>query len=173
MREKLKKLDVKERFLFEGEFVRSGFKSYKNHFSPTFLIKNLKLVKENDKKEFLSDHLWLNYGKNFLKLGKLKNGDIIRFNARVSDYYKGYFKEEKDFKLSFPTNVKLINKTDEEKELVPLDNNNALIGMILLDNKNFYKETNRQTLDDSFYIESFHKWKNKQNKIKKENKKEK
>lgn len=156
MRKKLKQIGDEERYLFEGTFVRTGFKTYKNSVSPTLLIKDLKIVKENGKTDFLSDHLWLNYSKCFLELGKLEVGDVIQFFARVAPYRKGYKKTEIDFKLSYPTKAKLKNKKDNI-EKIPTDKY-ALIGMILEDNKKFYLDNFRSTPDDDFYLAQWHSW---------------
>lgn len=84
-RTKLKQIGSDERHTFTGVFERTGFKSYRNKYTPTLMLKDIKIDDES-----LTDHLWLKYGKNFLKLGKLEQGDIIQFDGRVSEYTKGY-----------------------------------------------------------------------------------
>ncbi|MBO8440931.1 MAG: hypothetical protein IAA89_00555 [Firmicutes bacterium] len=109
-------------------------------------------------KKILTNHLWLNYCKSFLKLGKLHKGDIIQFDARVDDYYKGYWlQKQHDYKLSYPTKVSLLNSNHQFEEL-PINDNHALIGYILNDNKKFYKSTMRGTTDDDFYKDAYNQW---------------
>ena len=104
-RTKLKEIGSDEWHIFVGTFVRTGFKSFQNKYSPTLLLKNIRMDGE-----LLTDHLWMNYGKNFLKLGKLHEGDEIQFNGRVGTYVKGYYTEgySKGYKIERPTKVILI-----------------------------------------------------------------
>ena len=60
----------------------------------------------------VTDHLWFNYTKGFASLGDLQEGDVIRFDARVRPYIKGYVNQreyiderEVDYKLAYPTKV--------------------------------------------------------------------
>lgn len=153
-RTKLKEIGPDERHTFVGTFVRTGFKSFQNKYSPTLLLKNIRMDGE-----LLTDHLWMNYGKNFLKLGKLHEGDEIQFNGRVGTYVKGYYTKgySKDYKIERPTKVSLINSNHEYEE-VP-SKNRAIIGMILEDNKQFYNSAGRGTDDDTFYKKCYKEWK--------------
>lgn len=155
---KLKQVGSDERYTFTGVFERTGFKSYKDKYTPTLMLKNIKIDDE-----LLTDHLWLNYGKNFLKLGKLERGDIIQFDGRVSEYTKGYYNEDKqkDYQIERPTKVKLLDSNHEFQEL-PKENK-EIIRMILEDNQEFYNKTNRGTVDDMYYIDCYDKWKNNHN----------
>ena len=94
MREELLNLGSDKRYTFIGMFERTGFKreyvnnsksmwvdDYDGVYKPTLLLKNLKL-KESGK--LVTDHLWLNYTKQFVKLGELIQGDILQFNGRVA-----------------------------------------------------------------------------------------
>ena len=54
-RTKLKEIGSDERHTFVGTFVRTEFKSFQNKYSPTLLLKDIKI----DGK-LLTDHLWLN-----------------------------------------------------------------------------------------------------------------
>jgi len=61
--------------------------------------------------EIVTDHLWFNYTELFKQLWESDNlhpGNIIEFYARVKPYTKGYEKDEFDYKLSFPTKLKVI-----------------------------------------------------------------
>ena len=111
MREKL--TDYTEtRGTFTGEFVRKGSKNGWAGPEPTLLLQNIK--DENGK--LLCDHLWFNYTKGFEKLGELKEGLLIKFNARCREYQKGYkgyrtdvYKPiEWDYKLSHPTKISIV-----------------------------------------------------------------
>lgn len=96
---------------FQGVFVRFGKKSgYKDVLTTTILLKDIADVASG---KIVADHLWFTMGKGFEKLD-LSDGDIIRFDARVTEYIKGYqgrqdeddydYKPiEHDFRLSFPT----------------------------------------------------------------------
>ena len=109
MREQLAKLHGARR-RFQGIFVRFGTKSgYKGPLT-TILLKDVVDVASS---KLVSDHLWFTMGKQFEGLD-LKEGDVVRFNARVTEYEKGYkgrqdedaynYKPiQRDYRLSFPT----------------------------------------------------------------------
>ena len=110
---------------FIGTFVRFGSKTnFKGYPETTILLSNI----ENPfNKKIFAEHLWFNLTKEFDKI-RLQEGDIISFQARVKEYYRGYkgYKEEiqlekpieKDYKLSHPTKVKLLKR--KENEIFPL-----------------------------------------------------
>jgi len=113
MREKLKQANG-NRSIFEGIFERFGIKNSFGHPKHTLLLKD---IKDNSGK-VVTDHLWFNVGKRFDSL-KLQAGDIVRFDARVKPYVKGYrgYREdvydspvETDYKLSNPTNLRKVTK---------------------------------------------------------------
>ena len=113
-REKLKELNGKRR-TFQGFFVRYGTKN--NWYG--FPVKTL-LFKDiiNGTGKILTDHLWFNKTKGFEKLGKLNEGDLTQFDARIREYVKGYVNYHKmiddrciDYRLSHPTKIKLVKKT--------------------------------------------------------------
>ena len=98
MRNELKRLGNKQRYSFIGQFERVGYKNSYRTFAPTLLLKNVKLAETG---QLITDHLWFNYTKGFLKLGELQKDDLITFDARVDDYYKGYIMEKnKDFYIT-------------------------------------------------------------------------
>ena len=113
-RSKLKNLGADVRHTFTGVFVRDGFKNGFYGATPTVLLKDIRL---SGQKKVLSDHLWFNKTKGFASLD-LKEGDKIQFDARVSEYIKGYFGDDisimldrpqkVDYKLSHPTKIKKI-----------------------------------------------------------------
>lgn len=115
MRKNLKNIE-EFRGTFIGEFSRYGVKNGYMGIEDTILLTDIK--DENGKP--MAKHLWFNLTKGFQSLGELKAGDRIQFNARVKAYWKGYkgrrwdvYKPiEKDYKLSHPTKVKLINEEE-------------------------------------------------------------
>lgn len=152
-RTKLKQLGSNDRFTFTGQFVKYGYKTYKDHYAPTLLLKNIKT--ENHPNIILTDHLWFNLTKGFQKLGLLTKNETIQFNARVNDYYKGYFTSVKkhDFKLSYPTKIKSL--TSPANKSIPKDNQ-EIIGMIMALNFDFYVKNNRPV--DNYYLDAFYVW---------------
>jgi len=111
---------------FVGTFIKFGRKEYKGYFKITLLFKNIKRV--NNQKNIITDHIWFNLTKEFDNI-RLEPGDLISFDARIVEYYKGYkgYKEdlqmmkpiEKDYRLSHPRNIKKLKrrkkKTKQEK----------------------------------------------------------
>jgi len=119
MRKKLASLNgVRSRF--QGIFVRFGTKnSYRGYPQRTILLKEIKSVHAN---ELMADHLWFMCGKRFDNLN-LQENDSVMFDARVTPYEKGYrgFRDiddyrpiERDYRLSYPTNVVKIKSSDIE-----------------------------------------------------------
>jgi hypothetical protein len=104
LREKLAKR-YNERDIFTGIFIRFGTKNGYKHKEPTVLLQDI----QDKTGEIVTDHLWFNYTKLFKQLWESDNlhpGNIIEFYARVKPYTKGYEKDEFDYKLSFPTQLK-------------------------------------------------------------------
>ena len=98
---------------FVGTFVRKGSKNGYKGPEPTLLLKDVKDLSG----KYITDHLWFNYTKGFQKLGELKEGDVVQFDARSKAYekgYKGYRIDvycpiELDYKLSHPTKIKKVS----------------------------------------------------------------
>lgn len=97
------------RATFTGTFVRLGIKSSYGYSKQTLLLSDVK----DSEGIVVTDHLWFNYTAGFAALG-LVAGDIVRFDARVATYVKGYrgYRDdvydkpiEKDYKLSHPTKL--------------------------------------------------------------------
>lgn len=121
MRENLKNLEGLRKE-FKGTFVRFGTKTnFKGYPEKTVLLEDVNCTID---KKISSDHLWFNLTKGFAKID-LKEGDIVTFQARVKEYWKGYkgrrYDEEylnehpieQDYKLSHPTKIKLIKRKSE------------------------------------------------------------
>ena len=114
MRQELKKMQEQRR-TFIGIFKRYGTKS-NWHGCPekTILLVNIK----DSNGKIVTDHIWFKITNGFKSLGELKEEDKIQFNARVKKYVKGYagYKEEvqwekpleDDYKLNFPTKIRLL-----------------------------------------------------------------
>lgn len=109
MREELAKRKGK-RERFQGTFSRFGVKAGWKRPLRTMLITSV--VEISTGKE-VTDHLWFTVGKRFDALD-LKEGDVVRFDARVTSYQKGYMGHKEldeivvpqtDYRLSFPSKV--------------------------------------------------------------------
>lgn len=114
MRTKLRKIN-NIRSKFSGTFVRYGKKTFGVHETTTLLFHHITAL---DTGHFMADHIWFNMTVGFEALGELKPGDVIKFEARVKRYVKGYkgYRDdvedrpiEVDYKLSFPTKVSRAN----------------------------------------------------------------
>ena len=112
MRHELKKINM-QRNTFTGIFKRYGSKTnWHGYPEKTILLVD---VRDSNGK-IITDHIWFKNNKGFESLGELKEGDRIRFDARVKDYVKGWHggkaemygekRYEEDYKLSCPTKVK-------------------------------------------------------------------
>ena len=82
---KIEKLGDKKRHTFQGTFEFNGYKKDKYKFgqeyeNATFMLSNLKIV-QGDNLELVTDHIWMNLTKQFLKFGWLKKE--IWFNLMV------------------------------------------------------------------------------------------
>ena len=98
---------------FVGVFERYGSKTNWHGFPENTIL--LVKVKDGNSK-IVADHIWFRMTKGFEKLGELKDGDRLQFDARVKPYVKGYvgYREEirwekppqQDYKLNNPTKIK-------------------------------------------------------------------
>lgn len=99
---------------FRGTFDKLGTRRGFKHPLTTILLKDIVDVARG---KVVTDHVWLTMGKRLAKLD-LKEGDTVKFDARVTEYQKGYkghrddedfegnYKPlEYDYRLSFPTNI--------------------------------------------------------------------
>jgi hypothetical protein len=111
MREELAKIAGRRR-RFEAVFDKFGKKAgYKGMLTTILLIDVRDLVSG----KVVTDHLWFTDGKRFQSL-QLQQGDHVRFEARVTEYLKGYRGRQDeddpdyrpvqtDYRLSFPTKM--------------------------------------------------------------------
>ena len=87
MRSVLKK-DSEIRKRFSGVFVKTGKKvNYNGYSEDTILLKDIIDIVTHER---VTDHLWFGYTKGFEALGRLEEGMVIEFDARVKEYTKGY-----------------------------------------------------------------------------------
>lgn len=158
----LKKLGSKKRYTFTGIYARIGYKTFKNHYTPTFMLSDVKL--NNNK--LLTNHAWFTYTKGFLRLGVLHYGDKVQFDARVGTYYKGYGPSEfqtLDYQLNYPTHIKLIKRIDHKKRpTFPLDKKKQtiIVGYAMKENKDFYIGNARPY--SRFFVSLWDEWNIKQ-----------
>lgn len=114
MRELLKEQEG-VRGTFSGIVDRFGTKpAYRGPAIPTLMLKDVK----DSAGKVVTDHLWMTQGKQIQSLA-LQIGDEIMFDARVTEYEKGYkgYREdvydapiEIDYRLSNPTKVRKVEK---------------------------------------------------------------
>lgn len=124
MREAFEKIGGGERHTFTGTFVRIGSKGGRTQL--TVLLQDIRLA---GGRKVLTDHAWFNYTDGFKALD-LSKGDVVRFDARVDDYKKGYWGDNPkkiaqlppptvDYKLSRPTKISKTGKTAAVREVAP------------------------------------------------------
>lgn len=158
MRTKLRQLGGQQRYQFTGTFKRTGFKNTYHGQSHPIYQPTLLLVDLWCEDQFMTDHLWLNYGKNFLSLGELQPGDQVTFKARVARYEKGHFEHRQlDYHLTRPTQVRCLT-VKQPREQLPINDKNALIGYIMRQNRDFYLANHRPV--DDWYLSQYRNWQN-------------
>lgn len=158
-RKGLEALTSKERHSFCGEYTYSGYKfSYMSMggnmiYKPTFMLKNLKVYNEDtDSWEVVSDHLWMNYTKNFKYFFPLEKGDIVYFNGRITDYHSrdGY-----NVKIERPSKVKVIRNGQElEKNADNILEDKDMVELFDEENAEYYKA--RDTIQAALRIPHYH-----------------
>jgi hypothetical protein len=80
--------------------------SYKGTKERTLLLVDIKDISGAT----VTDHLWMKVGKRLSSLAALP-GDRVQFDARVTEYVKGYRKSgARDYRLSFPTKVQVVQR---------------------------------------------------------------
>ena len=152
MRQILKQIGRQERHQFKGTFVRTGVKSYGEHYQPTLLRRDL----FDQSNRLVTDHLWLNYTLGFLRLGELVKGDQVQFMARVTSYDKGPFgARQHDYKLERPTRVQRW-PAQVSRLALPIEDRHVLIGYIMVANQQFYQANGRPFED--YYVAAFRRW---------------
>lgn len=103
-----------ERKKFTAVFVRLGKKvNYKGYSEETILLQH---IKDAESQRIVTDHIWFSFTKGFQQLA-LSEGTTIEFEARVKEYTKGYVnrrygidESKRDYRLSHPTKIKVVEK---------------------------------------------------------------
>jgi hypothetical protein len=117
MRDKLKEIDGK-RLRVRATFERFGTKTaFKGPPLETILLKDVACAATG---ACLTEHLWFTSGKTWRALG-LTPGAVVEFDARVSEYLKGYKGRrddvckplELDYRLERPTKARLVQSEDK------------------------------------------------------------
>lgn len=82
-RKKLEQLTEERRYSFRGVLTYTGYKDSskyrytKSYYVPTFMLQNVEYWdEENNAWEFVADHLWMNYTKQFKYYYPLLKDDI-------------------------------------------------------------------------------------------------
>ena len=105
-----------KRTTFLGTFERHGSKRGWKGDEPTVLLRDIRMPAG----DVVCNHLWFNLTKSFAEL-ELQSGNTVQFNARVTEYIKGYQGRrddvfdapiERDYKLSHPTKVRKWGRHD-------------------------------------------------------------
>jgi len=105
---------VGRRMTFTGLFWQYGAFCNRRGAGRTIL---LRAVRDLNGKEF-ADHVWINYTAGFDIIGEFQRGDLVQFEATVSEYVRGYLGEkiedrlkhplQIDYRLKYPRKVKLL-----------------------------------------------------------------
>lgn len=104
MRKVLEKINT-TRMSFTAKVGRFGTKkNYHGYSEPTICLLDVKDYDGNK----MTDHIWFTVGKTLQKL-RLQENEVIKFDARVSGYRKGYFKDGYDYKLNNISKIERIN----------------------------------------------------------------
>ena len=113
MREKLKAMGVNSRHVFYGTFMAYGLgKTQSGETQKTLLFQKIK----DENGDEVADHIWMWDARSF-NYFEFRNGDVIKFEATIKKYWKGYRGKRddgeksvrtKDYELVHPSNVRLI-----------------------------------------------------------------
>ena len=80
----------------------------------------------------------------------------MTFKARVARYEKGHFEHRQlDYHLTRPTQVRCLTIKQPRAQL-PINDKNALIGYIMLQNRDFYLANHRPV--DDWYLSQYRNW---------------
>ena len=107
------------RWTFVAEYVRTSYKTEKKRESEkTILLKNVKILKDDNKRVDVTDHIWMSVGKRFREIMPgLKRGYEIQLDAKVRRYKKGGMNSGKeikiDYRLCYPSKLKILTKEME------------------------------------------------------------
>lgn len=112
-----------------GRFSKVGYRHTNGNINPTLCLYAITDEFGNP----IADHMWFNYSSAFRKLGELRYGDVIAFEAKTTKYTKGHGYNKQDYKLTQPSKVVLINS---QHSYVPLPaSKDLMIGYVLIKNQ--------------------------------------
>lgn len=158
-RTELEELTDERRYSFRGIFTYTGYKNtgrfsdkYGILYSPTFMLKNVEYWnEENNTWEFVAEHLWLNYTKQFKYYFPLLKNDIIYFNGRIKKYS---YKDGINVRINIPTKVKVERNGDIiDKTCTEVLEDWELVEIIDNENREYY--TARDTIDSLYYLKNY------------------
>ena len=105
---------VGRRMTFVGIFWKYGTFSNRIGTGRTILLRSVKDINGHT----FANHVWINYTAGFDAVGEFKTGDLVHFEATVSEYVKGYMGGkiegrlkrplQVDYRLKYPRKVKLL-----------------------------------------------------------------
>lgn len=157
-------LDPEKRYTFTGEFSSMDINSdmFGEHYTPSIVLGSVKLNGEKP----IHDIVVFNYGKSFSKLGELKHGEVIQFDARITRECVNiegseYYGEEKiwSYTLERPTKVKSLSETQHTP--IPTDTK-ALLGYIVVSTNMVNYNQNKEAWSPvTYYTKFYNEWKSK------------
>lgn len=114
MREQLKALEG-VRGTFTGTVARFGTKkAYRGYPIPTIMLSEVR----DAGGKIVTDHLWFKVGKQMEAL-ELKTGEVVVFDARVTQYEAGYRGRREDvYDAPLRTDYRLSNPTKIHRQIV-------------------------------------------------------
>jgi hypothetical protein len=116
--------NLNQRHTYQGRVERFGTKpAYRGPPQTTVLLVEVCDAAGRQ----VTDHLWLTVGKRLAAL-QLQPGDLVQFDARVTTYTKGYKGRReggkplsRDYRLSYPTNLRKVPATAATQAPLPLE----------------------------------------------------
>lgn len=158
-RTELDELTDERRYSFRGELKYTGYKDsggysylYETKYSPTFMLINIEYWdEENHIWQFVADHLWMNYTKQFKYYFPLLKNDMIYFDGRITKYS---YKDGINVRISIPTKVKVErNGNIIEKTCTEVLEDWELVNIIDEENKEYYEA--RDKIDNLYYLNNY------------------
>lgn len=132
MREKLKAIGTNKRHTFTGVFQGAGLKKSFHGRVNAFYLPTILFSAVACEGRVVAEHLWCNYTQQFSDIGELTIGDVVSFDARVTEYTKGYVNDAQkiDYGIERPTKVHLVKSSKGTRGMLPdaAEDKNALIG---------------------------------------------
>lgn len=105
MRKELEPFEGRK-LLFRRTVTRFGKNKFGGIYKTCFMLIDVHSV---EYPEATAQHVWLSFTKKF-KQEDLRLGDVVEFYATVKRYRKGKDKNVEDFKLAWPSGIKIRNQ---------------------------------------------------------------